>query len=407
MNLTRFPGLSLRDNAYMQAAGGGPAAPITPADPNTTFWYKADEHITRNSYIGDKMDTTVNKASSVNPNMNLVRFAGTPLYPRPTLDNNANFCQYSENLQIGHTVASFTINSPTLGTFTAQNGYIRSQLWWCGDEPGVTYVFKFKVRAVTGNTNLHVYHVGSATGASTPVAVTGVLTEYTVEFLGPAAPTAAFYVGIQDQNAGGHGQIETTEWHLYRKNEHDTAYVQNTDTPSWPYRLGYSAWQGWVGTSGGFNQPGSFRTHPGDPIMLYFSAYLRNVAGSGWTVLCNRPGFYTWGVNINLANSRMRIHGAGAWSGDHPTVIGPGAWHVFTVLFNAGASIIRVDNGAAFAAGVNAVGNNDRTQIGFDSASGGGARFDFHELILRTTADNAALQDQFITYLGANVGLTI
>lgn len=406
--ITRFPSLSLRDHAFLQGVAGPPPAPIGTNDPNTMVWYKASEHITHNSYIGDKMDTTTNKASSGSPNMNLVRFAGTPVFPSVLANNNANMAQYSENLQIGHTVSGFTINTPVLGTFTAQNGYIRSQIAWCGDQPGVTYVFKLKIRNISGNTNLHIYHLGSATGASTPVTIDGTLTEYTVEFLAPAAPTLAFYIGIQDQNAAGHGQIETTEWHLYRKNEHDTTYVANANLPGWPYRDGYAAWCGGIGTSGGFNQPGSFRTHPGGPMTIYLTMWLRNRQDTNYLVLCNRPGFYTWIFGINVATGFLRLYSGGAWGANGTVAVPLKQWCVVTGVFNGpGAGFTRVNKSAADAGGVAVLPANDRTQCHFDSASGAIARVDAHEMIVRYTADNTATQDSFIEYLGGQVGLSL
>lgn len=95
-------------------------------------------------------------------------------------------------------------------TFTAQNDLISQDVTTVA---GVTYTLSAKIRAVSGNTDLHFYHNNSATGNSTAQAVTATLTRYEVSVLGRAGGGAVSF-GIQDQNAAGFGQIEITEWQV-------------------------------------------------------------------------------------------------------------------------------------------------------------------------------------------------
>ena len=410
MHLRRFPGLSIRDPAFLQSGGGVVPPPIGTDDANTMLWYKASEHITPGSYIGDKMDTTTNKASVAAPNMNLVAQGGSwgEFFPDATIRPNANMIQYSENIAISRQFSNFTINTATTGTFNAQNAYCRQQIYWCGDEVGVTYVFKIKLRNITGNTNLHFYHLGSATGATTPVTIDGTLQTYTCEFLAPNPLTTSFFVGIQDQNAAGHGQIEITEWQLYRKDEHDSTYFTNVAACPWPLRDGISAWAGGWGLGSGFVSPRN-RNHTTQLMTIYALVWLRNRTNSGYFLLNNYPGLYGWILAHNPANGHLNSYAGGAWGPETTEVLPLNQWAIVTAVYNGASSEIRINGRTAETMG--SVGVLPATwtelQVLYDSYGGGYARMDMGEVIVRYTADATAVQDQFIAYLASLAGITL
>lgn len=95
-------------------------------------------------------------------------------------------------------------------TFTAQNGVVHQAVTTLS---GVSYTISFKARRITGNTNLYIRHIDSATGNETAQAITATLTRYSLTVLGKSS-SGTVYFGIQDRNASGHGQIEITEWQV-------------------------------------------------------------------------------------------------------------------------------------------------------------------------------------------------
>lgn len=150
---------------------------------------------------------------------------------RPTLtrsDNYENRLTYSEDLE-EWTATDATADSATLATFTAQNGLI-SQAVSKFVIAGQGLVFRVKLRRVSGNTALHLYHTG-CTVTSTSITINGTLTEYSVNL---AASGTTVTVGVQDQNAEGHGQIEMTEMQLREYElETETGYLATTTLPQY------------------------------------------------------------------------------------------------------------------------------------------------------------------------------
>jgi len=390
--------LTIGDPAFY----GGPTSPLAESDPDIYAWWKANKYLTSTSYIGDRSTKTTNKASLASPNMNLANGGSSLVFPR-IADNDANFMAYSADLTFGTWAAvSGTKNSSTLFTFTASGGRVY-QLARC-DESGATYTFKFKIRRVggIGNTNLAVYHANSATGTSTGIVITDVLTEMSVSFLGP--PTAAIGgidVGIQDNNGGGFGQIELTDMCVYRS-DHDGNYLATTSSSIYGTRDGYPVWMtGYMnGVYEVWTTPSNRVLGPGAALTAYALVYPRNSIGSGYLMSNNGN---TPLLAYNPTQRKLMCYNAG--TDTDTNVFSLGAWQIWTWVVNGASSEFRI-NKAASTAFVSGTCSGSDWSITRNSSSYV-TYIDLHEVILRQVADNTATQDEIIEYLADQVGLSV
>ncbi|MHC4363061.1 MAG: hypothetical protein ACYSTZ_09550, partial [Planctomycetota bacterium] len=146
---------------------------------------------------------------------NPLRTVGTWTYgPRTELNAAATWETAAGNLMVDASdmtgaawaeTGSGSVNNATHFTFAAQNDAVHQSVT---PASGTEVTLFVKARAVSGNTSLHLYHSG-LTPASTAKTFTGTLANYAVTV---TADGGAVLCGIQDQNAGGFGQIEVTQW---------------------------------------------------------------------------------------------------------------------------------------------------------------------------------------------------
>jgi hypothetical protein len=400
--------LNLHDLPYLAASVGGVPPPIDPSDANTQAWWSADYYIGLDK-IGDRMDTTIDKTSTVAPNFNLSQYPAPSAAPAalPSGDTRGNYVRFSEDIFVttAWAVSNCTKNDATHATFTAQNGYVRQTNHYTA--AGETWKLAITCRAVSGNTNLHFMHTNSPTGDTTAVAVTNVLATYTVTFLGRNT-YGVIYVGIQDRNGAGWGQIEVTKWHLYRDDQSST-YIQIVDTRALAGpRNGTN-----VFTVGGSYSWDAFmhctasRASAG-PQTLYASAWVTFVR-SRWMMLANNPAAWDHicGCDVGPPAERLgEYHGAWFY-GAGANKITLGGWGIYTFVFNGASSEVRLNLNAANVGNPGANSAANRWEIGGDATVGFGFSADFHEVITRYTADNTATQDSFIEYMADQVGLTV
>jgi hypothetical protein len=402
--------LDLRDPAFLggPVAGSLLPAPIDGTDANTVGWWKATDHITFPTYIGDKMNTTVDKASSANPNWNLVPYNAAAVFCPTTSHNNVNLFYHSEDITASALwqVSNATKDSATTLTFTAPNGYLR-QICRCADESAAVYVYRAKIRNISGNTGLRVRHAGSATGASTGITIDGVLTEYKITFLGPTVSGGTIDVGLTDINGAGQGQIEIQEQQIYRQDTGDD-YIATTTTPICGNRGGIKTWSSgnqldttnWLA----WNNPTGRVPGGGTPYSatVYSAVWIRSFSASGYGFRSINPNFFPIIGWEATALHKHRQYNGGWVLGDQLPV---STWCILTNVFNGASSEVRYNKNAA---NIVSSGTISATEWRFGGeAAGTYSRADFHECIIRNVVDNTATQDSFIEYLASHVGLTV
>jgi hypothetical protein len=357
------------------------------------------------------MDTSPNKTSVLSPNYNLFlqNFNGFKVISPNQVDNDANFLVSSGNFTSDWAQrVSCTVNTATTFTFTAQNAYIKQTFLL--SEPGRTYTFKFKMRAVTGNTAIRILHEGAASGDFTDIVITGVLTQYTVTFTGRATE-GILYVGFMDVNAAGHGQHEVTECQVYRDDHDGNLVVTAAAYPSYGVRGGIPVF-GYGGTgptTHNYWQNGNGNRPMGTAYTIYASCFARFLRGSQYLIASNHPTLLNMIIAIGSAPNYFLtsyLKTTGAFRAG--TVSVPAQqWCVLTCVFNGAASEIRVNKNPADVVTHAATPTIDRTQHGGDSYAGQYQEGEFHEIIIRSVADNTAQQDAIIEWMGCQVGLSL
>lgn len=401
--------LTLSDPALLGGLGGAIAAPIDTSDADTQGWWKADSHIVENTSVGDKMDTTVDKTSGAAPNFNLFPVAGfpPPATGRGGSDNDANFVASSENLTDAVWAKSnFAAGAPTTGTFSAVGGYVRQRAVFTDE--AATFTYRFKARRISGNTDLQILTVGAPEGDKTPVTLTGTLTEYSVSFTGVAG--SEIYVGLEDDNAAGHGQIELTEQQVYRA-DHDGNYLTTGSQLKGGQRGGVPVMQcGFSSVTTAIFATGAARANAA-PYTIYASVFVRHEY-DGWFLVGSNPTVWGQIIAIDIASgNRIGVYSGGpaVWQyGAAPNVFVRGSWHIVTVVFNGASSELRIDKNTADSANLGAAANMNAMQVGGETFAGTiQTGTEFHEVILRYTADNTATQDSFIDYMASQVGLSV
>lgn len=405
--------LCLRDQAFLASN-----AAWTPdeTDPDIWGWWSGDKNVTlaagtygQIDVWGDRCSRTADKTDKTDTR-NLSQYTAVTYRPGISYGTGtvSNLLRITEDMSSGiWQVSNFTKNTATTGTFTAANGVLYQQCSYT--RAGATYRLRAKIRAISGNTNLHFYHLNSPTGNSTAITVDGTLKEYTCTFAGHAT-AGDITVGIQDQNGAGWGQIEVTEWQL-TESTHSTTYVNNTDALCglFPAVDGHKCV--WVGGNASTTQhylmtmnwsgPDNLAT----PCTWYLCYWQRTVTNNmcfvslnpAWAYIgCLRPADPAGYVNAAPFN----------WM-DYGVNVTEGSWYVLTWMFNGATSEVRLNKGAAVAGNLGTI-TQDR---GFNL--GGGVLGTYtqdmavHELLIRSTADNTATQDQYIDYLAGRVGLVV
>lgn len=404
---------TLSDPAFLGGLTAAIPAPIDPSDVDTQAWWKADYYITENTVIGDRMDTTVNKTSTSAPNFNLSRYgSGYASTGRGANDNRANFIMRSDDLTSAFWGSSnITKDSATTLTFTASGGYLKQTCSFTDEAKSFT--FKFLARAITGNTNLQILHEGAVEGDKTPVTLTASLTPYSVTFTGVA--DTAIVVGIQDDNVGGFGQIEFQQMQVVRS-DNDTTYISTSGgLPRTGLRDGIPVFMcGNVDAYGFFGTTAS-RTN-NLPYTVYMSAYVRSFY-AGWFASNSNPTIWgavmaadiagTGGHPVNNLATYVNVSPF-AWQYSTTNVFSLGAWYIITLVFNGASSEMRLNKNTADAASHPAgTPSMNGIQIGGESFAPTRSGFDFHEVILRYTADNTATQNLFIDYMAGQIGLSV
>jgi len=397
--------LGLRDVAFLASTQPtGVPPPIDTSDANTHAWWKADTHVIENTTVGDKMDTTVDKTSYVAPNFNLRVYPTILSYQglcEARGDNDANLLYQSESISDSYTTASnCTKDTATTCTFTGTGGYVRKvgQLTDCTD----SFTFKIYARAVSGNTNLQLLHVGAGGGDKTPVTLTGSLAWYTATFTGSAS--GEILVGLQDDNGGGFGQVEIQKWQLYRS-DHDGNYLACNPTPRLGPRGGVNVWASGMTNWGSYLAAAVARTNSG-PCTVYMSVYLRN-PWQNWAFVNSTPSIWNQIIAVGASNHVACYQNATWGTASSPNDWTLGTWQIITVVFNGASSYARVNKNVASAITLGANVPMNAPQIGGESYSGTRFGGEFHEVITRYTADDAATQDTFIDYMAGQIGLSV
>jgi hypothetical protein len=119
-----------------------------------------------------------------------------------------NLLLSSSDLTATWAAANATIDDATHLTVTSQFGQVRQ----FHDAPeGVHFTISATIRNIDGNTDLHWTHDNSESGANSPFTIDGTATTYTHTYLGRVGG-GLINTGIEDRNAGGHGQFEVSNW---------------------------------------------------------------------------------------------------------------------------------------------------------------------------------------------------
>jgi hypothetical protein len=419
---------NFRDPAFLACAGGVGWEP-DPADATLWAWFRPDKYLTEGlpgfqnaiSVLGNASDATVNKTDKTNSRNLSARTAGA-VHPAFLTEANtkSNLLCYSEDMTIGgggwawHELGAGTNDSPTLYTVGAQNGGMAQYVRYCF--PGQTYRLTFTARRVTGNTNLQVYHNGSATGASTNVTLTGSLADYTVDFLGRASlPASGVEVGLRDANVAGWGQFEVTKWHLYDPSISSSTYLFNTGyNPRLPAPDGKHRWMV-VGPGATVTQLRQVMTSDdplSEPCTIYCVFYwYDNATGGNWAFSSLDP--YSWNIGRYISGGLHTMYGninggvcamPNPQPSHHVAFVGT---HVFNDINTehrqnklAAGTVGSPDMGASIKRGL-VFGGEDATP----SYSKGIAIAEI--LVFTGVAHDTATQDIYIDYLADRYGIVV
>lgn len=142
-------------------------------------------------------------------------------------DSQENRLIYSDTLSNAIWVAVLaTKDDATHFSPSAQYGYVGQDVTTVA---GITYRYCATMRAVSGNTNLHMAGFNSASSNTVAKTVTGTLADYCANFDGKTGGGAVTFA-IQDRNAAGLGQVEITkQW--VNVPAASTAYLKTTTYP--------------------------------------------------------------------------------------------------------------------------------------------------------------------------------
>jgi hypothetical protein len=404
---TGFPSLGLRDPGFLQSSGFTP----DPADPDLFGWWSADKYVTEVSNVisvwGDRTNNTVNKAA-LTGTRNLIP-VGALKMRLSNNDGSGNLLFASQDMtQAIWTTFLFTKNSATTGTFTGQGGVINaiSSLL----RAGVSYTLKATMRAVSGNVNLEWVTYNSPSGNYTAVTVTGALADYTRVFTG----AGGVYLGIRDNNAAGHGQIEVTKWQLCETGWGATGYV-DTGTATNAYYIPTLAGKQVIWTHGnsGYCWPRneSF-TDVADITKLtaYFAIYWPHTTIGLGPFLTNRNthSSWSWYADLNPTDQSAYVNTAPFARLDTGSAVPAYGFSIFTAVYNGANSSVRVNKNAAVTGALGVIPANEHhgLELG-NTLSGNCSTCGFYEVLVRRVADNTATQDLYIDYLASRVGIVV
>ena len=425
MRPARFPSLSFRDPAF---GGGAVAGEPDPADPALWAWFRGDKYILEQTpphgpypyccYAwGNASNATVDKTNRTNSRNLSYRTDPGIVYPPcfTRTDQLENIIGASENLTSGVSGAAWyftggTRDDATHYTFSALNGAIFWQtpyLW-----PQRTYKLTITARAVSGNTNLEIWHPDSLTGVSQPLTLTGSLADYTFSFLGKTNPLVTYSrVGIRDPNAAGFGQIEVTKWHLRDSSMSDTYLLS---TGSWGPRLGTLFPGHRCVECGPYGYTRTLQNMTSDdaislPLTIYFVTYFRYY--TGWLFGTNSPDTWDCGalidppLNMYANTSGVRL----PFNNPQPAVDNP---YILTWGFQNGVTSYNRKNleapnsgnnlqsGASITRGFTFGGQNNL------SGSDAGGMY-FPEIIIYEGTRTALQEADTINYLAARYGIVV
>jgi hypothetical protein len=389
-----------------------------PTDANTWGWWDVDNYVVTNApgdvvSWGNRMASQVDKTDITDA----TNFSGGGgMSNKPVLsrtDTLGNWVRASENMAAAsvYTAASATINSATLATFTAQNGAVYQPVPFT--QPGVTYRLRIKIKRITGNTAIQLYHAGSATGDSVNITIDGTSTEYTTTFLGHAT-YGNVNVGVRDANALGQGQVELLEWQVTDNVGWSTTYIANPSswTPVVPLASGARAIYNNDGSTlswGTYFIHNYAGTHAAlaQPLTFYLCFMPQRIAASRslwdninptWATYCDfNPTDESIYTN---ANPFARIDRA------VPYVVN--TWRVVTAVYNGASSLVRVNKTAAVTGTLGALGGiNKGFILGSSAFAGVSCGIAISAFMIRTVADSTATQNTYIEYFAGKVGLIV
>jgi len=391
-----------------RTAASGPAGP-DPADPLLWGWWDANTSVTDQgvnagvaSRIGDLSNNTADKTATTNTRnwtaMGLTADGGGPLISGTTRKGNMLF--WSVIAAGNWSVSNASIPANNQITFSAQNGYASNGCWSTID--GVTYKFIFTARAISGNTNIEVYHNGSATGTATPLTITSSPVEYTVPFLGyhntaGGTTSASIAVGFRDPNAAGFGTIEVTNCRVI-EDGWDTDYVAATGTQKLACLANGNRYLNFWGA----NWRGVRTTNAGDtaqPFTLYMVMRVR-MTSNGVIWMCYKSTF-DWYIQAVLTGSNIRNYGNGVEWTANGILPSPNNWVVLVSQFNGASSRLEINGNSS----TGTVGTTPFTIVylnGFNEC----LCMDWGEVFIRTAADDAATILRYKNYLKAKWGIS-
>jgi hypothetical protein len=385
-----------------------------PDDPEIWGWWSGDENMvtvagsTAVDVWGNRMNSQVDKTAKV-ASSNFWAWAPAtvwrPVYTRA--DNQGNLLSYTNTiLNADWGTTSCTKNSATTCTFTALNGRITQGNTFT--RPGVTYRFRVKIRRISGNTALQLYHINSPTGTATNITIDGVLTEYSTTFVGQnSGPPVT--VGLRDPNAAGWGQVEVTEWQLTEVGW-DTTYVENSGAQKIfaaidgkrciiTYETDACLTMDTSGLGGPPAIPGPLTVYLlWRPHVRAFAGYLYGSITPAGEILCD----------LNSTDESLFVNRAPSTRIDRGVATVYDVWRITTAVFNGYASYLRLDKDW-FKRGTLGIPNplTGGFYLGGNPISGKMQGMAIYEFIVRTTADSTATQKAYIRYLADRVGLVL
>jgi hypothetical protein len=302
--------------------------------------------------------------------------------------------------------SNVTRNSGTLCTFTAQNGHLKVQIPGNYHEQD-TYTLSAKIRNISGNTSL----TWNIDGTQTAFTIDGTLTKYSKSFTAPAFDSA-FYVGIQDTNAAGHGQIEIDEIQL-RKNTWSADFVEDATNYQMviasPLTNGNRAFL--FAESDQLYQFDAGANTFGPPFTVYITVMPNPWHWPG-RMACLGTEVYDWFLSFEPNTvGAFRVY---TTSGSPKEIVSGGGvvtsnnWHVLSVTHqNGGTCSIRHNLDAAITGTLENVGTGRVKGWGGEFSDSFYSQMYSTDLILRKGVDDATTQANYIRYLADRVGLSL
>lgn len=389
-----------------------------PNDANTWGWWDADNYVVTGAEgnvtsWGNRMAYQVDKTTLVNTT-NFGPALGA--WARPVLsrtDTLGNWIRASENMTAPtiYSVTSATINSATLVTFTAQNGVVWQTL--AITQPGVTYRMRIKIKRISGNTAIELYHSGAASGNSTAITIDGTSTEYSTTFTGHAS-YGNVLVGVRDPNAAGQGQVELLEWQVTDNVGMSTTYVAN---PSFYYSLAPApggaravyTQDGLTTSWGAYLKMGYTGTHASlaQPLTFYL-CYMPKRISANRSLWDNTTPTWATFCDFNATDESIYVNSAPFNRIDRGTAYVVDTWRVISAVYNGASSGVRLNKTAALTGTLGALGGiNKGFTLGASPFTDQCCGIAISAFMIRTVADSTLIQNEYIDYFAKKVGLIV